>query len=207
MKFSLFLLSLTIFAGAQALPANAQEAGGAQEGMSRWQYKPNVWGSKPKSKPQTQVYVPHSVRPGTMPHSSAFLDGLSPSQLRPTPPTPQVQQQVQAIVSVPHTQAAPFRNDFGAPVSEHIAQSKPMTESSMPAAKLMSPAQVASSGEVTGHLRHNPHVNARHGIAASLPQIQGYGGQGYSPGVFDPGSGTTHSTKTAVNGVIVHRGH
>jgi hypothetical protein len=210
MKVRFILLSLAILAAGQALPANAQEGGnganGVMDGGNRWIYKPNVWGSRPKVKPVPAAYVPHSVSNGAMPHASAFL-GIDPSMLKkPTPTPPAVQQQVQAIVSVPHTQAAPFNPNFGAPVSEHIAQSKPMTESPSPAAKSMSGPHIASSGDVHGVLRPYRHSSA-HAIAASLPQIQSYGGQGYSPGVFDPGAGNSMSTHTAVSGSIVSKRH
>jgi hypothetical protein len=214
MKLNSFLLSLSILAAAgQALPANAQEggsgAGQAQEGGSRWVYKMNTWGAKPKQKLRPMAApVPHSVSQGSMPSAASML-GITPADLKPAPaPTPKVQQQVQAIVSVPRVQAAPFNNQFGAPVSEHIAHSKPMTESPSPAAKSMPGSHIASSGDVHGTLRPYRHSTAQHAIAASLPQIQSYGGQGYTPGVFDAaGSGAGSHTISAVNGVIVSRRH
>jgi hypothetical protein len=205
MKFKFYLLSITILAAGQALPANAQ--GMAQEGMSRWNYAPNVWGSKPKSKPKQQpAYIPHSVETNSMPHASAFL-GVDPSQLKPQAPATRVQPQTQIAISVPHVQSAPFEKDFGAPINEQQAHPKQMTESSMPAAKSMSSPQVASSSNLSGRLRHPVHSNAQIARAGSLPQIQSYGGNGYTPGAFGAGSSAGPSTNTAVSGVIVSKRH
>ncbi len=208
MKSRFILLSLAIVAAGQALPANAQEGAGgdrplAQEGGMRWNYRPNVWGAKKASKPQPVAYVPHSVSPGAMVHASDYL-GIDPSKLkRPAPPPPTVQQQVQAIVSVPHTQAAPFEREFGAPMSEHKAPSKSMTESPSPAAKSMTQPQTASNGNVHGHLRPFSHPNAQHAIAASLPPVQTYGDQGYKPGVYDAGAGNGSHTDTSLSGRVI----
>ena len=211
MKFKFLLLSLAIFAAGQALPANAQEGGGSGSGImdggNRWIYKPNVWGSKPKQKIQPKAYVPHNVSQGSTPTASSMLGGLLPSELKPAPAPPPVQKEVQAIASIPHVQAAPFRNDFGAPVVEHIARPKPMTESSMPDAKSMTPPQASSSGNVYGKLRKPHYPIAQIARANPLPQIQSYGGQGYSPGAYQAGSGAAQSTHTAVSGVIVSKRH
>jgi len=215
MKFKFLLLSLTIFAAqaaGQALPANAQEGGGSGSGImdggNRWVYRPNVWGSQKKPKIQPKAYVPHNVSQGITPTASSMLGGLSPADLKPAPATPPVQKQVQAIASIPHVQAAPFRNDFGAPVTEHIAQSKPMTESSMPAAKSMTPTHIASNSDLHGRLVRRPvYPTAQSARAVSLPIVQNYGPQGYTPGAFGAGSGAAQSTNTAVSGVIVSKRH
>jgi len=195
---------MTIFSAGLALPANAQ---GAQEGMSRWTYAPNVWGAKGKVKPRPVAAVlPHSVAPGAMPHANAFL-GVDPSMLKATPPAPQAQQQTQIAINVPHVQAAPFRNDFGAPIDESKAQSKPMAQLPMPVAKPMSPSR-GSNESVSGHLRRPVHSNAQIAHAAPLPQIQSYGaGNGYVPGAFGAGTGTGSRVDTGVNGRIISKGH
>jgi len=199
MKFKFFLLSLTILAAGQAMPANAQ--GHAQEGQSRWTFAPNVYGAKGRVKNVQPAYVPHAVTAGAMPHSNAFL-GVDPSRLAP-PPRPEVQQQTQIAVSVPHVQAAPFSNDFGAPIGEQSARPNQMTQSQMPAARSMSPSR--SSG-VSGRLRTPVHSIARVAHANSLPTIQSYGsGNGYTPGAAGAGTGASTMTGTAVSGVIVGR--
>jgi|GEM_PF-3386738 len=200
MKFKFFLLSLTILAAGHALPANAQ--GHAQEGMSRFQFEPHTFGARARAKqPAMAPYVPHSVSAGAMPHSNAFL-GVDPSRLAP-PPRPQVQQSTQIAVSVPHVQAAPFSNEFGAPINEQIAHSNPMTQSQMPAARSMSPSR---SSAVSGRLRTPVHSIARVAQANSLPTIQSYGsGNGYTPGAAGAGTGASSRTDTAVSGVIVGR--
>lgn len=202
MKFKFFLLSLTILAAGQALPANAQ--GHAQEGMSRFTFEPNHFGARARAKaPALAPYVPHAVTAGAMPHSNAFL-GVDPSRLAP-PPRPQVSQETQIAVSVPHVQAAPFSNEFGAPISEQSARPTQMTQSPMPAARSMSPSR---SSAVSGRLRTPVHSIARVAHPASLPTIQSYGsGNGYSPGATGAGTGASTSTSTALTGRIIGQKH
>jgi hypothetical protein len=182
-------LAVSLIALGQALPAHAEGP--------RWDFEPNKYGTESHQNMKKHQYVqPHAVQTGSMPHSNAFLAGLSPSSLAPKPVAPPPTQAVQASISVPQVQAAPFKNDFGAPISEQHANPTAMAPAKS------APAQyVATSGHA--RLRTPVHAISQHAIAHSMPRIETYN-QGFTPGVAVPQSvGSGSSASTAVNGRIV----
>jgi hypothetical protein len=196
MNLKFFLLSMTVISlGAAALPANA-------EGQ-RWDYAPNVYGPESHQHFNKHPYIaPHAVTPGAMPKSSVFL-GVNPALLKPRPVVaPMPTQAVQAAISIPQVQAAPFRNDFGAPISEQKA-----APTQMAMAHPGSAPHFSSSHDGHATLRTPRHTTSQVARPAALPAIAGYGpGMGYQAGPTVPSSyGSGQNTSTAVSGVI--RGH
>jgi hypothetical protein len=203
MNLKFLLLSMTVISlGSAALPANAEGP--------RWDYAPNVYGQESHPQIRSHKYTaPHSVTPGAMRHSNVFA-GVDPALLKPKPiVAPNPIQSVQAIVSVPQVQAAPFRNDFGAPISEQHAAPTRMAMNN-PTNSPAPQQHIASANNVMGHLRTPRHATSQIAHAAPLPTIAGYGpGMGYQAGNPTPGSygGGGRDTNTNVNGHIVGLGH
>ena len=192
-------LAVSLIAVSGSMSAAHAEGRAAMD--PRWQYEPNTYGPESHQNHNRHAYTqPHSVTTGSMPKSNAFLAGLSPSALAPKPvaPSPQPTQAVQAIVSMPHVQAAPFKNDFGAPISEQHAN-----PTAMAPAKAMSGApRVATNGYA--HLRGPMHITSQHATPHAMAPIASYGGNNFSAGHFVPtSSGSGMSANTAVSGTIV----
>jgi hypothetical protein len=193
MNIKFLLLSATLITAAQVLPAGAYEG-------PRYIFAPSIYAKGSQQNPQ-RLKSPYSVTAGSMPRSGIL--GINPTLLQPKPVAISVPtNSVQAVVSVPQIQTAPFNSDFGAPISEQKA-----APTQMAMAKPAAAPHFISSHDGHAILKTSPHTTSQIARPAPLTPIQTYKpGVGYQAGSTVPAmSGGDQNTSTAVSGVI--RGH
>jgi hypothetical protein len=209
-----FLPLLTIAAAATVclapMSANAKGA--------RFDFAPNIYKIEQSRLPSDYGAVPHSVRTGSVPHSSSFL-GVDP-QLLATPPVAPVAQAIPRVsgftTAVPMN--ASFKNAFGSPITKPVMAVLPKTATplSLPqsatkqvAAKLVSAKTPVGNKNLHGTLLSKPRRNVIPSTATALAlsgkKIEGYGNNvGYTPGAYLPtASGSGLNIQADVSGRVL----